>query len=187
MCACPPHHHPNTQFVDSVSGKRFETIDPRNEEVITTVAEGDAKDVDLAVKAARKAFETGPWPKMSGRERGRIMFRLADLIEKHADELAALESLDNGKPISMAKAADVPLTIDHTRYFAGWADKIQGKVIKTPQIYLPTYLPACLPKSPHPSKLVLNRQFYVRTHTHNRQSLLMEDALHTPYMSLWVS
>ena len=88
-----PNPHP------SVSGKTFETINPATEEVIAQVAEGDAADVDLAVKAAREAFENGPWSKMDARDRGRLMYKLADLIEEDADELAALETLDNGKPI----------------------------------------------------------------------------------------
>jgi aldehyde dehydrogenase (NAD+) len=86
-------------------------------------------DIDLAVSAARRAFDYGPWPKMSGRERGRIMHRFADLLEKHAEELAQLETLDNGKPIFFSRAADVPLSVDFFRYFAGWADKLHGKTI----------------------------------------------------------
>jgi len=94
------------------------------------VAEGDAPDVDKAVKAARKAFDKGPWrTKMSARERGKCLSRLADLIEKNLEELAALESLDNGKPLADSKAADLPLVIDCYRYYAGWADKIEGKTI----------------------------------------------------------
>jgi aldehyde dehydrogenase (NAD+) len=117
------------QWVDSVSGKTFETLDPSTGAVICRVAEGDAADVDRAVKAARKAFESGPWPTMSAAERGRLLHRLADLIEQHQEELAALESLDNGKPYTVALAADLPLTIKCYRYYAGWADKIQGKTI----------------------------------------------------------
>ena len=117
------------QWVPSQSGKTFETINPATEEVIATVAEGDAADVDLAAKAARKAFEGGPWSTMDARDRGRLMNKLADLIEEEADELAALESLDNGKPIRDAKAADLPLTIDALRYYAGYADKIHGQTI----------------------------------------------------------
>ena len=117
------------QWVPSQSGKTFETINPANEEVIASVAEGDAADVDLAAKAARKAFESGPWSTMDARDRGRLMYKLADLIEEEADELAALESLDNGKPIRDAKAADLPLTIDALRYYAGYADKIHGQTI----------------------------------------------------------
>jgi aldehyde dehydrogenase (NAD+) len=113
----------------SVSGKTFATINPATGEVICQVAEGDKADVDLAVKAARKAFERGPWPKMSGAERGRLLNRLADLIEEHKEELAALESLDNGKPLRDAMNADLPLTIKCYRYYAGWSDKIHGQTI----------------------------------------------------------
>src|SRR5579864_5485565 len=88
------------KWVDSASGKTFETINPATGEVIARVAEGDKADVDKAVKAARKAFEKGPWRKMNARERGRLLYKLADLIEENVDELAALETLDNGKPIT---------------------------------------------------------------------------------------
>jgi aldehyde dehydrogenase (NAD+) len=114
---------------DAVSGKTFETIDPSNEEKIADVAEGDAADVDLAVQAARRAFESGPWSRMDARDRGRLLDKLADLVERHLDELAALESLDNGKPVRDAKAADLPLVVDCLRYYAGWADKIHGQTI----------------------------------------------------------
>jgi aldehyde dehydrogenase (NAD+) len=113
----------------SASGKTFETINPATEEVITHVSEGDAADIDLAVKAARKAFESGPWCTMDARDRGRLMNKLADLIESHIDELAELETLDNGKPISESRNADLPLVIDCLRYYAGWADKIHGQTI----------------------------------------------------------
>ena len=118
---------------DSKSGKTFETINPATEEVIAEVAEGDAADIDLAVKAARKAFDSGPWRKMDARDRGRLMYKLADLIESHIDELAELETLDNGKPISESRNADLPLVIDCLRYYAGWADKIHGQVIPDPR------------------------------------------------------
>src|SRR3989440_10909182 len=117
------------KWLDSVSGKTFETLNPATGEVICQVAEGDKADVDLAVKAARKAFEEGPWSKMNASERGRLLNKLADLIEQNKEELAALESLDNGKPLTDALAADLPLTIKCYRYYAGWADKIQGKTI----------------------------------------------------------
>jgi aldehyde dehydrogenase (NAD+) len=119
----------NTEWVSSVSGKTFPTINPATGEEIAQVAEADAADVNKAVKAARHAFEKGPWRKMAASERGRLLNRLADLIEKHADELAALETLDNGKPVAVARAADLPLTIACYRYYAGWADKVQGKTI----------------------------------------------------------
>src|SRR5437016_7648507 len=120
----------NGKWVDSVSGKTFPTINPSTGEVITQVAEADAPDVDKAVAAARGAFDKGPWRKnMSSADRGVLMNRLADLIEKHADELAELEALANGKPAHVARAADLPLTIACYRYYAGWADKNHGKTI----------------------------------------------------------
>src|SRR5262249_60890332 len=109
--------------------KTFETINPATGQVICNVAEGDKADVDLAFAAARKAFEEGPWPKMSAAERGRLINKFADLIEKNQDELARLESLDNGKPLRDSLAADLPLTIKCYRYYAGWADKNHGKTI----------------------------------------------------------
>src|SRR3954453_2256468 len=117
------------KWLDSVSGKTFETLNPATGEVICNVAEGDKADVDLAVQAARKAFEDGPWPRMSAAERGRLLNKLAALIEVHIQELAALESLDNGKPYNDSLTADLPLTIKAYRYYAGWADKNHGKTI----------------------------------------------------------
>ena len=120
----------DNKWVASVSGKTFETVNPATGEVLAKVQEADAADVDLAVKAARKAFHSkSHWRRMSAAERGRLLNRLADLIEKNADELATLESLDNGKPKHVAAAADLPLVIACYRYYAGWADKIQGKTI----------------------------------------------------------
>ena len=124
------------KWVHSVSGKTFATLNPASGEAICQVAEADKADVDLAVKAARKAFEEGPWPKLSASERGRLLHKLADLIEQHADELATLESLDNGKPYRDALNIDVPLTIKCYRYYAGWADKIHGKTIPIEGPYL---------------------------------------------------
>ncbi len=117
------------KWCQSASGKSFETVDPSTNQVICRVAEGDAADVELAVAAARRAFDSGPWSRMSASERGRLIFKLADLIESHQEELAALESLDNGKPYRDSMAADLPLTIKCYRYYAGWADKIVGKTI----------------------------------------------------------
>ncbi len=116
------------KWVNSQSGKTFETLDPTNGQVICHVAEGDKADIDLAVKAAREAFEK-VWSKTNPSERSRLLHKLADAVEKHKDELAALESLDNGKPISDALAADLPLTIQCYRYYAGWADKLYGQTI----------------------------------------------------------
>lgn len=117
------------KWCDSVSGETFATHHPATEEKIADVARGNAQDVDRAVKAARKAFEEGAWPKMDARDRGRLILKLADLIEQHAEELAALETLDNGKPIRDSQTADIPLVIDCLRYYAGWADKITGDTI----------------------------------------------------------
>jgi phenylacetaldehyde dehydrogenase len=119
----------NGKWVDAVSGKTFPVYDPSTGDVMAHVAEADATDVNLAVKAARKAFDEGPWPRMSPSERGRIMWKIADLIEKNAEEFAQLEAPDNGKPVTVARAADIPLTIDMFRYMAGWATKITGTTI----------------------------------------------------------
>ncbi len=120
----------NGQWVEAVSGRRFDTINPATGETICNVAEADEADVNLAVKAARAAFHTkAPWRRMSASERGKLLNKLADLMEKDADNLARLESLDNGKPYTIAKAADVALSIACYRYYAGWADKVQGKTI----------------------------------------------------------
>ncbi len=119
----------NNRWVSSASGKTFATVNPCTGEEICQVAAADVADVDKAVMAARAAFDGGPWKRMQASMRGRLLYLLADLIEGHADELAELESLDNGKPLSVAKRVDVPKTIACYRYFAGWADKIQGKTI----------------------------------------------------------
>ncbi|OEL18477.1 Aldehyde dehydrogenase family 2 member B7, mitochondrial [Dichanthelium oligosanthes] len=119
----------NGNFVDSASGKTFPTLDPRTGEVIAHVAEGDAEDINRAVAAARKAFDEGPWPKMTAYERSRILLRFADLIEKHNDELAALETWDNGKPYEQAAHIEVPMVARLMRYYAGWADKIHGLIV----------------------------------------------------------
>ena len=117
------------KWVAAVSGKTFDSLDPSTGEVLARVAEGNKADIDLAVKAARRAFESGPWPKMSASERGRIIWKIADLLEKHTEEFAELETLDNGKPISISRVADVPLAVDLFRYMAGWATKIEGSTI----------------------------------------------------------
>ena len=119
----------NNQWVASESGRTFATVNPSTGEEICQVAEADAADVDKAVQAARAAVEHGPWRKMNASARGRLLNQLADLIEHNADQLARLESLDNGKPVSVAKAVDVAKTVACYRYFAGWADKVQGKTI----------------------------------------------------------
>lgn len=114
---------------DAMSGKTFPTVNPATEEKIADVPYAGKEDVDLAVKAATHAFYEGAWPRMDARDRGRLLYKLADLIEKNIDDLAALESLDNGKPIRESRHGDLPLVIDCLRYYAGWADKIQGEVV----------------------------------------------------------
>lgn len=118
----------NGQWVEAANGKTFATVNPATKEVLCHVAEGDAEDIDKAVKAARAALN-GPWSKVSPSQRGQLLYRLADLIEQNAEELAQLETLDNGKPIRETSNADVPLTVDHFRYYAGWATKIYGQTI----------------------------------------------------------
>jgi aldehyde dehydrogenase (NAD+) len=119
----------NGQFVNAASGETFATYNPATEEKIADVQRAGTEDVDRAVAAARKAFDHGPWRRMTNYERGRCLYRLADLVEKHADELSALEALDNGKTKGFASAADVPLSHKTYRYYAGWADKLHGKVV----------------------------------------------------------
>ena len=114
---------PRQLFIDgrwasAASGKTFETPNPATGETLAQVAEGEAEDINRAVKAARRAFEEGPWSRMTPSERGRIIWRIGDLILEHADELAQLESLDNGKPFAVARAADVPLSADMFHYMA---------------------------------------------------------------------
>jgi phenylacetaldehyde dehydrogenase len=118
------------EWVDSASGKTFETTNPATEEVLATIAQGEAEDVDRAVKAARRAFlDDSPWRRMTSSERGRVIWKISELIEENADELALLESLDNGKPVAVAKAADVALAADLFRYMAGWPTKIEGTTV----------------------------------------------------------
>lgn len=120
----------NGKWVDAASGKTFATYNPATGEVLANVAEGDREDIDRAVKAARAAFETGPWSrKMSPAQRAKLIWKLADLIEEHQEEFAQLESLDNGKPLKVSRIADVPLTVENMRYYAGWATKIEGNTI----------------------------------------------------------
>jgi len=117
------------EWVPAASGKTFEVRDPSSDQVISRVAEGDAKDIDRAVAAARRAFEEGEWSRMKPVDRERLMHKLADLIEKHADELAELETLDNGKSVIMSRHVDVKHAIETWRYMAGWPTKLEGKVL----------------------------------------------------------
>ncbi|MGO4255772.1 aldehyde dehydrogenase family protein [Marmoricola sp. RAF53] len=114
----------NGEFTDATSGRGFKTISPSTEEVLAEIAEADAADVDLAVKAARRAY-TRVWSRMSGAERGKYLFRIARIIQERAREFAVLESIDNGKPIKETRDVDVPTVAAHFFYYAGWADKLE--------------------------------------------------------------
>ncbi len=125
------------KWINAASGKTFPTYNPATGEVLAQIAEGDREDVNAAVGAARKAFDSGPWPRMTASERGRLIWKLADLLEANLEEFALLESLDNGKPLTIARAADVPLAVDLFRYMAGWATKIEGTTIPISVPYTP--------------------------------------------------
>jgi phenylacetaldehyde dehydrogenase len=117
------------KWVEAASGKTFPTYNPATGETLSQVAEGDREDINRAVQAARAAFDSGPWPRLSASERGRLIWKIADLLEQNLEEFAQLESLDNGKPLTVARVADVPLAIDMFRYMAGWTTKIEGHTI----------------------------------------------------------
>jgi aldehyde dehydrogenase (NAD+) len=119
------------QWVDGA--KKFDTINPATGEVLTQIAEGSSADVDRSVEAARRALEdrNGPWRKLSASERGRLIWKLADLLEKNIDEFAELETLDNGKPIFESRYVDMPMVVDVLRYYAGLATKIHGETVNT--------------------------------------------------------
>jgi phenylacetaldehyde dehydrogenase len=126
----------NGEWADAASGKTFETPNPATGETLARVAEGDTEDINRAVRAARTAFD-GEWSRLSPSDRGRIIWRIGDLILEHAEELAQLESLDNGKPYAVALGADVPLAADLFHYMAGWATKINGQTIDISVPYMP--------------------------------------------------
>ena len=117
------------KWIEAASGKTFDVIDPASEEVVCQVAEGDREDIDRAVRAARKAFDDSDWSRMPPSGRERLILKLADLVEANADELAQLESLNNGKLVMMARWVDVQGTVDFLRYMAGWATKIAGRTL----------------------------------------------------------
>ena len=127
----------NGQWVGAASGMTFPTYNPATGQVLSHAAEGDKADVDAAVRAAREAFDHGPWRKFTASERGRMIWKLADLLEQHTEEFATLESLDNGKPLAVARVADVPLAVDLLRYMAGWTTKIEGNTIPISVPYTP--------------------------------------------------
>lgn len=125
------------EWCEADGGETFEVIDPATEEVISHVARAKAPDIDKAVKAARRAFDSGPWSKMTTSDRGKLVWKLGELLEENLDEFAELESIDNGKPKSVAGVADVPLAVDMFRYMAGWATKIEGSTIPISVPYAP--------------------------------------------------
>src|ERR1700724_1458196 len=125
------------KWLAAASERTFEVKNPANGATIARAAEADKADIDAAVRAARRAFESGPWPAMTPSERSKILWRIGDLISKYTDELAELESLDNGKPMTVARAADVPLAADIFQYMAGWCTKIEGKTIPLSFLYTP--------------------------------------------------
>jgi phenylacetaldehyde dehydrogenase len=127
----------NGQWVQAASGETFPTFNPATGESLCDVPAGDRADIDLAVKAARAAFASGPWSKLTPSERGRLIWKLADLLEQNLEEFAKLESLDNGKPLGVARVADVPLAVDLLRYMAGWATKISGRTFPISVPYAP--------------------------------------------------
>src|SRR6202051_1263893 len=128
------------QWVDGA--KRFDTINPATGEVLTQIAEASSADVDRAVEAARRSLEdrNGPWRKMSASERGRLIWRLADLLEENIDEFAELETIDNGKPIFESRYVDMPMVFDVLRYYAGCAKKTPGKPVNTLETAFPSTL-----------------------------------------------
>ncbi|MFQ6672688.1 MAG: aldehyde dehydrogenase family protein, partial [Candidatus Tectimicrobiota bacterium] len=127
----------NGRWVEAASGKTFPVYNPATGEEIAQVAEGDKEDIDRAVDAARNTYEDGPWRRMTPSERGRIIWKIGDLILDHLEELAELDSLDNGKPFGVARVADVPLAADLFHYMAGWATKIEGHTIPISVPYAP--------------------------------------------------
>ena len=135
--AKPKHNLIGGKWVPAASGKTFEVFNPANATVIARVPESDREDINRAVAAARRAFDSGPWGRLTPSERGRLVWRIGDLILAHADELAELESLDNGKPRAVARVADVPLAADLFQYMAGWATKIEGHTIPISVPYAP--------------------------------------------------
>ena len=121
----------------AASGKLFDVFNPADASVIARVPDSDKEDINRAVSAARRAFESGPWRRLTPSERGKLIWRIGDLILENADELAELESLDNGKPLTVARVADVPLAADLFHYMAGWATKIEGNTIPISVPYAP--------------------------------------------------
>ena len=135
--AKPKHNLIAGEWVAAASGQTFEVFNPADASVIARVPDSGSEDINRAVRAARKAFDSGPWRRLTPSERGKLVWRIGELILQHADELAELESLDNGKPRAVARAADVPLAADLFQYMAGWATKIEGNTIPISVPYAP--------------------------------------------------
>jgi phenylacetaldehyde dehydrogenase len=127
----------NGEWVGAVSGRTFESLNPADGSLLAKVPDSDKEDISRAVAAARRAFDSGPWRRMTPSERGKLLWRIGDLVLEHADEFAELESLDNGKPRAVARVADVPLAADLFHYMAGWATKIEGNTIPISVPYAP--------------------------------------------------
>src|SRR6266487_1442169 len=133
----PKHNLIGGKWVPAASGKNFDVFNPADGSIITRVPDSDKEDINRAVAAARRAFESGPWRRLTPSERGKLVWRIGDLLLQNADELAELESLDNGKPRAVARVADVPLAADLFHYMAGWATKIEGNTIPISVPYAP--------------------------------------------------
>ena len=125
------------KWVDAASGKTFATTDPATGQTLTEVALGQDEDIDRAVRAARRAFDAGPWPSMKPNQRERLLWRIGDILSERAEEFGQLEALDNGKSAGIATAVDVAWTADIFRYYAGWATKIEGSTINVSMPFAP--------------------------------------------------
>ena len=119
----------NGEWLEPESGKHYDDINPSTGEVLASIAEAGAEDVDRAVKAARTAFQDGAWSRLHASERGRLLYRLARLVEEHAQELAQIDAVDAGKPVTNSLRVDLPAAVDCFEYYAGWADKIHGETV----------------------------------------------------------
>jgi aldehyde dehydrogenase (NAD+) len=113
----------------SLSGETYAPINPATEEPLAQVAKADERDIELAVAAARQAFDEGPWPRLNAHERGRVVWRLGELIQQHLDEMARLESLCTGKTLFDSGRVEIPFAAEVFRYYAGWASKIHGETL----------------------------------------------------------
>ncbi|MGD8384438.1 MAG: aldehyde dehydrogenase family protein, partial [Lysobacterales bacterium] len=127
------------QWVDASSGQTFEVADPSSDQVIATAAKGQAEDIDRAVSAARQAFEDSEWSRMRPMERERLLHKLADLVEEHADTIAEIEALDNGKSVVIARHVDIKLAVEVYRYMAGWPSKLEGQTLPMSGSLLPDH------------------------------------------------